>query len=54
MPQVMEANVPVASRSLNAGGFQLLSAKTRCGVSRGVCPSILMMQTAENQFGNDA
>src|SRR5947199_10571830 len=34
MPQVMETNVPVASRSLNAGGFQCLVESIAQGGNR--------------------
>src|ERR1700677_5132787 len=39
MPQVVEANVPVASRALNAGGFQCMVERIAQGVNRIPSPA---------------
>ena len=39
MPQVMETNVPVATRALNAGGFQCLVEGIAQGVNRIPSPA---------------
>src|ERR1700676_2771363 len=39
MPQVMEANVPVATRAFNAGGFQCLVEGVAQGADRILSPA---------------